>query len=40
MAQEHLNSFFLNRGGFLLHILYEFHEIKLDVMKYTLNCVS
>ena len=23
-----------------LHILYEFHEIKLNVMKYTLNCVS
>ena len=23
-----------------LHILYEFYEIKLKVMKYTLNCVS
>ena len=23
-----------------LHILYEFHEIKLNVMKYELNCVS
>ena len=24
----------------LLHILYEFHEIKLNVMKHILNCVS
>ena len=25
---------------FFLHILHEFHEIKLNVMKYALNCVS
>ena len=27
-------------GGFFLHILYEFYETKLNVMKYTLNRVS
>ena len=27
-------------GASFLHILYEFHEIKLNVMKYTLNRVS
>ena len=26
----------MDRGGFFLHILYEFHEIKLNVMKYAL----
>ena len=28
------------REGFFLHILHEFYEIKLNVMKYALNCVS
>ena len=32
--------FFLIAEVSFLHILYEFHEIKLNVMKYTLNCVS
>ena len=32
--------FFLTVEVSFLHVLYEFHEIKLSVMKYTLNCVS
>ena len=32
--------FFLIVEVSFLHSLYEFHEIKLNVMKYTLNCVS
>ena len=31
--------FFLIVEVFFLHILYEFHQIKFNVMKYTLNCV-
>ena len=32
--------FFLIAEVSFLHILYEFHEINLNVMKYTLNCAS
>ena len=32
--------FFLIVEVSFLHILYEFYEIKLNVMKYTLNCIS
>ena len=32
--------FFLIVEVSFLHILYEFHEIKLNVIKYTLNCIS
>ena len=31
--------FFLIVEVSILHVLYPFHEIKLNVMKYTLNCV-
>ena len=34
------NPFFLMVEVFVLHVLYQFHEIKLNVMKYTLNCIS
>ena len=37
-----MNSFYLQQfvKDSFLHNLNEFHEIKLNVMKYALNCVS